>query len=158
MSFFWVTRSLVSTGYCFIWVLTQPLPSHWQIKISFQRGKWAMTLVDRSLGCVIKELEMWKKWRRLVAEYKIPCSGLSLVPAEVHGSSWPNPVGRGGFFLVSAMINEEPAQIAYGSCRRKQSRHRWIGLPRTVGFYMGSCKVVHHRGRCRLLSAAWEIN
>lgn len=94
-----VTRFLVSAGCGFVRVLTQPLPlpSHWQTRISFPGGQWTIALKDPSLGHVIKELEKWNKWKRLLAEHKLPCSRLSLTSDEVHSSSWLNPGGRGVF-------------------------------------------------------------
>lgn len=67
------------------------------------RRKWAITLIDHSFGCVIKELEMWNKWRRLIAEHELLCSMLSLTP-DIHGSFWLNPVGRDVF---SSICNDQ---------------------------------------------------
>lgn len=103
---------------CFVRVLTPALPllSHWQTRISFPGEQWVMALKDPSLGNVIKELEKWNKWKRLLEEHKLPAPRFSLPPDEVHGSSWLNPEGRDVFpqYLQWSMMNwsRVPAALA----------------------------------------------
>lgn len=136
-----MTRFPVSAGCDFVRVPTQPLPllSHWHTRISFPGGQWVMALKDPSFGHVIKELEKWNKWKRILTEHKLPCSRLSLTPGEVHGSSWLHP-GRKGVCPQYVRWSMRKWSSACSSCWRKQTRHHWTGLPRTVGFYMCSAR------------------
>lgn len=133
-----VTRLSVSAGCGLVRVLTPALPllSHWQTRISFPGEQWAMALKDPSLGNIIKELEKWNKWKRLLAEQKLPCSRLCLHPMKFTAA--PDWI-QGEEMFFPSICNDHWGTGA--ECLQLLLKKAdWTGLSRTVGFYMGSAR------------------